>query len=98
MKPFQIIVTCIPSTPLSIVTSLVLFKRVGSVLVAEGTKYFGFITKHDLLEAYHCGFDPLKTTVSDIMKRESQLQFAFEFDTLDKVFLIILNLGRRIIE
>ena len=85
MTPFGDMISCTPTTAISTATSLMLIKRVGSLLVADKNVYFGYVTKNDLLEAYNLQMNPTRTTLADIMKKHNQTVFAGEFDKIEKV-------------
>eukprot|EP01080_Neovahlkampfia_damariscottae_P001417 gene1417-12037_t len=85
MTPFNVMITCTPTTAVSMATSLMLIKRIGSMLVAENNVYFGFITKNDLLEAYNLRLDPFRTTLADIMKKDYEICYLGEYDNVELV-------------
>lgn len=93
MVPYTNILHCLPEANITFAASLLLSSHVGSILITKDDVYFGFVTKHDLLEAYHLGKDPENTTVKEIMKQNRELYFVKENETLDRCADLMMTKG-----
>lgn len=93
MIPHNNILHCLPDTTVAFASGLLLSTRVGSILITKEDTYFGFVTKHDLLEAYHLGKDTQKTTVQEIMKSNRELHYVKENETLDRCADLMITKG-----
>lgn len=85
MVPAARIITIRPDENVRFATTVMLRYEISSILVAVADRYFGFITKIDLLQSHHYGKNPDNTYVRDVMIRGGGLVFVKESDTIDVV-------------
>jgi CBS domain-containing protein len=85
MIPYTSIICATPESTMGFASALMLKYNVSSVLITRQDKYFGFLTKRDVLEAYHTGLNPGTSLVRDLMKKEPDLIYVRNETTLDRV-------------